>query len=321
MAKEDSAIKQWLSNEVRYADLFNALIFDGKQVIMPDTLHKLDGEENVILRNKAKRKNIEVKRFRDIVMSWNNQINLVVLACEAQSYVDYTMPFRVMLYDGLTYNSQKNQMWSELSSDIKKELSPDEILSNYRKTDKLIPTITIIFYYNDKDWDGPIELHDMIDFGDAESKEILKKYISNYHINVFNLNKVDDFSKFKSDLHIIFNMLKYKRNKEELYNYTMENERYFRHISNDSIRALGELLNAKDLFERFIDNKKEEQDMCKALYDLINDSKEEGKESERYKLVSSFINGAKRLGYEEEKIKEALRLDYGLSNDEIEKLL
>lgn len=65
--------------------------------------------------------------------------------------------------------------------------------------------------------------------------------------------------------------------------------------------------------------------MCKALYDLINDSKEEGKEegaqSERYKLVSSFINGAKRLGYEEEKIKEALLLDYGLSNDEIEKLL
>ena len=169
----------------------------------------------------------------------------------------------------------------------------------------------------------------MIDFGDAKSKETLKKYISNYHINVFNLNKVDDFSKFKSDLHIIFNMLKYKRNKEALYNYTMENERYFRHISNDSIRALGELLNAKDLFERFIDNNKEEQDMCKALYDLINDSKQEGKEegreegaqSERYKLVSSFINGAKRLGYEEEKIKEALLLDYGLSNDEIEKIL
>jgi len=214
---------------------------------------------------------------------------------------------------------------NELSSDIKKELSPDEILSNFRKTDKLIPTITIIFYYNDKDWDGPMELHDMIDFGDAKSKETLKKYISNYHINVFNINKVDDFSKFKSDLHIIFNMLKYKRNKEALYNYTMENERYFRHISNDSIRALGELLNAKELFERFIDNNKEEQDMCKALYDLINDSiqegKEEGAQSERYKLVSSFINGAKRLGYEEEKIKEALLLDYGLSNDEIEKLL
>ena len=109
----------------------------------------------------------------------------------------------------------------------------------------------------------------------------------------------------------------------------MEHEEYFKHISNDSIRALGELLNARDLLESFIEEGKDEQDMCKALYDLINDSKDEGRlegrqegekigrQSERERLVVAFVNGAKRLGYEENKIKEALSLDYGLTDDEI----
>ncbi len=342
MGKEDSAIKQWLSNEVRYADLFNAVLFDGKQIIKPESLQKLDGESSVLIKNKYRgnsregrksKKRVEVKRFRDIVMSWNNEINLAVLACEAQSYIDYTMPFRAMFYDGMTYNEQKNLMWSNLSDNEKKESTSDERLSNFRKKDKLVPTITIVFYYKDREWDGALNLHDMIDFRDENIKNVLKKYIPNYHVNLINLNKIEDFSKFKSDLHIIFNMLKYKRNKQELYDYTMKNAEYFKHISNDSIRALGELLNAPDLFESFIEEGKDEQDMCKALYDLINDSKSEGREegreegkalgaqSERDKLVKAFINGAKRLGYSKESIKEALEFDYGLSAEEIEMVL
>lgn len=38
MGEADAVLKQWLRNKSRFADLFNAVIFDGRQVIKPEEL-------------------------------------------------------------------------------------------------------------------------------------------------------------------------------------------------------------------------------------------------------------------------------------------
>ena len=41
MGKSDVILKQWLRNKVRFADLFNAVVFDGEQVIKPEELEEI----------------------------------------------------------------------------------------------------------------------------------------------------------------------------------------------------------------------------------------------------------------------------------------
>lgn len=51
-----------------------------------------------------------------------------------------------------------------------------EWLSKYRKTSKLIPVITFVFYYNAEAWDGSLDLYNMLDFGeDLEIADLFKK--------------------------------------------------------------------------------------------------------------------------------------------------
>ena len=69
MGKKDISVKTWFKDNRRFADLFNGVCFEGKQVINPDDLVELDGESDLVLRDKnGKRKYIQ--RYRDIVKGW-----------------------------------------------------------------------------------------------------------------------------------------------------------------------------------------------------------------------------------------------------------
>ena len=48
MGQSNAAVRQWMGNPKRFADLFNATIFDGEQVIQPEELEPVDGEEDIL---------------------------------------------------------------------------------------------------------------------------------------------------------------------------------------------------------------------------------------------------------------------------------
>ncbi len=81
MGQSNAAVRQWLSDKERFADLFNVVLFGGEQVISSSELEKTDSEGNILdvdKQNKAK----EIRRHRDIVMKWkqyitNYRINLI----------------------------------------------------------------------------------------------------------------------------------------------------------------------------------------------------------------------------------------------------
>ena len=69
MGKGNAAVKQWLGNPRRFADLFNGIVFQGKQVILPEDLHPATGETDILVSDKNEKAK-EVQRYRDIIMRW-----------------------------------------------------------------------------------------------------------------------------------------------------------------------------------------------------------------------------------------------------------
>lgn len=95
-----------------------------------------------------------------------------------------------------------------------------EFLSGFQKKDKIIPVITLVFYYDLKEWDGSVDLYGMFHWEEwGEGIELLKPYVSNYKINLVDAGNVENLERFKTDLQQIFGMLKYRGEAQGLKNY------------------------------------------------------------------------------------------------------
>ena len=69
MGKPDIAVKNWLSDNERFADLFNGMAFGGRLVVRAEELESMDRETDIIVTDKdGKRKGVQ--RYRDIVKRW-----------------------------------------------------------------------------------------------------------------------------------------------------------------------------------------------------------------------------------------------------------
>lgn len=303
MGKADIAVKNWLNDRERFADLFNGTVFGGKQVVLPEELEDMDRETDIIITDKD-RKERGAQRYRDLVKRWNHEILLAVLACEVQDKTHYAMPVRNMLQDSLTYTDQIRSLWKNRgygrnSSDGKgqkekgkgqgmtRHLSAEEYLSRFRKEDRICPVITLVLYYDVKKWDGAVELYDMFRLDASLKKEILiKDYLPNYKINLLDAGCVEDVSRFRTDLQQVFGMLKYRGEKEKLQRYMQENRDYFGQVDVETYQALGAFLHSGKKLKEVVDSGEEEQiDMCKALDDIYAD----GVRDEKFFIITRMI--------------------------------
>lgn len=290
MGKNDIAIKRWLSDKKRFADLFNGTIFEGEQIIRPDELEIIESEADILF-NEKNGKNKEMKRYRDIVMRWRKEIELVILACENQENIHYAMPVRNMLYDGISYTEQIEELWKE-GRDKRGKIAREEFLSHFRKEDVIYPVITIVFYYGNKLWDGSIDIHGMFPKNmSLMQKEIMEKYVPNYRINLVDLNCVENLERFQRDLQVIFGMVKCKKEKTKFLDYVENHRDYFQNVDGDTYYALGALLDSQMQLKEIIDVKseKEDIDMCKALQDWYDEGVELGMKQGELKMLFEFV--------------------------------
>lgn len=173
--KLDTVLKNYWSGNEQFADIFNAVLFEGKQVIRPEELEDVDTEESSVLEHRdfaesirASRDNIKVSK-----KSTAFGVELVMLGIESQEHIHYAMPLRVMGYD---YGAYKKQYESNARTyQTSKELTEDEYLSRMKKTDRFAPVITMVVYYGEKPWDGAVSLHGMLDIP-AEMKAFVNDY-------------------------------------------------------------------------------------------------------------------------------------------------
>lgn len=156
MALMDTQTKQYISRPNIFADAFNYLLYDGKQVIQPEALQPVDTTEiTAPYGNGAK---MPIQKYRDNMKIWaamqDEKAVYVLLGSENQSKIHYAMPVKNMLYDGINYAGQVEQARQSYKSfkydedGVRIKLTGEEFLSGFRKGDKLIPVITAVILFN-----------------------------------------------------------------------------------------------------------------------------------------------------------------------------
>ena len=329
MGKADVNVNIWLSEKKRFANLFNGVIYGGRQVILPEDLEEVNPVSSVSVKNRTgKTKNM--KKYRDIIMKWRNQATLVLLANESQDKVHYAMPHKVMLYDGMDYETQIRNNWKNFNDRRKQNkkagqslehLTAGEYLSRFRKKDRLIPIISLVFYYGSEPWDGPVDLYDMFRLeGTKEEKEILEKYLPNYKINLVDAERLEDVEKFSDDLQVILTMLRYRDSKEELKHYIDENKKFFQNVDYETSQAMKAFLNMKQIPSE-TEQKEEMVDMCKAIQEMYDDGVKDGIQKGVERGIAAVIRTCRNLNVSEEDTLNNVQRDYELSMEEAKKYL
>ena len=85
----------WRQND-RFADLFNAVLFNGRNVVKSDELIEVDTDvSGEIFVDEYKE---TLKRSRDVVKKYYNGVEFNILGLELQQKVHLAMPLRTLLY-------------------------------------------------------------------------------------------------------------------------------------------------------------------------------------------------------------------------------
>lgn len=178
-------------------------IYDGKQIINPDSLEELDTREIEVPYGGEKGTKQPVQKTRDVIKSviamMDKRIAYLLLAIEVQANIHYAMPVKNMVYDALQYAKQiEDAIFSHKKSGDYKGADSDEYLSGFMKNDHLLPVVTLVIYFDSKEWDGPLSLHEM--FGEQDRRVLA--LVPDYKINLLAPASIrdHDFKKFQSSL-------------------------------------------------------------------------------------------------------------------------
>lgn len=251
--KADVILKDfWRQNE-RFADLFNAVIFRGKQVIKPEDLTERDTDMSGIIQFKDYQKTLE--RTRDVVKKMAYGVEFAVLGIESQQKIHYAMPLRTMLYDSLGYLKEYQEI-TRIRKAERGKMTEDEFLSKMRKEDRFHPIISIVLYYSEKSWDGPTCLKDMI----VEMPEEMERIFSDYKMNLVQIRESEQYTFHNEEVRAVFEISR------EIFNGNLDkiNEKYRdRDLTPELITVIGKITDSAELVRQ---GKIEEvANMCTAL--------------------------------------------------------
>ena len=296
--KADIVVKNYWRNNEQFADFFNAALFEGKQLIKPDELEDMDTEESSVLEHKeyaesigASRDNVKVRK-----KSTAYDVELVILGMEGQERIHYAMPMRVMGYDYGTYKKQYED--NALKYKTAKNMTEDEYMSRMKRTDKLIPVITIVVYYGEKPWDGAVSLHGMLDV----PKE-MEPFVNDYKMHLVEARK-NNLKLHNINNRDLFNLLeilldksgKLNEIREKAINYAREHK-----VEKSVMMTVAGAANCK--MDYNLIEKKGDADMCTVFEETRKEGIAEGKAEG---MAQGEAKGIIETGYE-----------FGLSEDDI----
>ena len=265
IADKDKAAKEYMQDNVIFADAFNFYIYGGRQVIKPEQLRPLDTTAVTMPRGRSQ-KPAPQQRYRDVIKSvvaMEDGKAAYFLGIENQSDIHYAMPVRNMLYDAMDYTAQVEEIARIHMKSKEKPETGAEYLSGFYRTDKLLPIITLTIVFSPDKWDAPLDLHGMLDTDDE-----LIKLIDNYHIHLISPADLadEDFEKFHTELSQALKFIKYSKDKTRLAE-VVEADAAYRTLSRRTADMVGIVTNS-DL--RYAEGK-ENVDMCEAIEGIRND--------------------------------------------------
>lgn len=297
--KPDTVLKNYWNDNEQFADLFNAVLFGGRQVFRPEELEDMDTEESSVLEHRDYAESIRASRDSIKVSKKSTAygVELVMLGMESQSHIHYGMPLRVMGYDYGTYKKQYDSNARQYKT--AEGLTEDEYLSKMKRTDKFTPVITIVVYYGEKPWDGAVSLHGMLDI-----PEEMKQFVNDYkmmlvearqnNLTFHNMNHVYFFNMPEM---ILDRGTSGNETKEKVIKYAREHS-----VDKTVIMTVAGATNCKIDYNALAE--KGDADMCTLFDEIAKESEAKGKAEGR---AEGIIETGYEFGLSENDILERLQ--------------
>ncbi len=272
---KDTVTAKYMRQNHVFADAFNYFVYEGEQVIDPNSLEELDTREIEVPYGGAEGAEQPVQRTRDVIKSvtamTDQKTAYLVLAVENQSNVHYAMAVKNMVYDALQYAKQvEKAVASHKKSGDYQAAGGDEYLSGFMKSDHLMPVITLVIYFDSKAWDGPMSIHEMF----RESDRRVLALVPDYKINLIAPASMadSDFEKFSSTLREVLSFIKYSGDAKKLKE-TIYNSEKFRCLGRTEVDVLNACVSAN------LTMKQDEEvlDVCQAIQTIADRAEEKGR--------------------------------------------
>lgn len=200
----------------------------------------------------------------------------------------------------------------------KADLHELDTQTGFWKDSRLYPVVTFILYSGKEAWDGPESLHEILDFTDMPDE--LKEMVADYKIHLIEIRKLKDTSVFKTDIRQVFDFIRCSEDKKALLEL-VEKDDYYRNMEEDAFDVVSHYTNTTELVEtKEYYGKDGRVDMCKAIKDLMEDSRTEGmqQEAERFSQLiillseqnrmDDLVRAAKDKKYQERLFREELKI-------------
>lgn len=285
MGKKDVKLYEYLSDTRRFADLFNAACFDGKQV--------LDGK---LLESYAERcRDGEKSYYRDIVKRAKQGNKYLIAAIENQNQIDYEMPYRIMNYDYMEYRKQLEEIHSRKRHERKNRgMRRNKFAEKLNAMERLCPVYTLCFYHGKEPWEQPKALRDMMEFGGENTQE-WQKLFCDYRMNFVNAADETLADKCGTELKYLLKVICYQNDKEKLRELLQEDT--YKNLDRETAEVIAVFADMKYAAENMDEYKNENggYDMCEAMREIKKDCREAGRREGRREGRRSGL----REGHEE----------------------
>lgn len=309
--KTDTILKNFWRDNTRFADLFNAVLFNGKNVIKPDELEEADTDISSIIKFNGHAETLQ--KILDVVKKSALGIDFVILGLENQQHIHFGMPLRLMVGDALGYLKEYEEI-AKRNKEEKNWASTEEFLSSFKKGDRLHPMVTICVYYGEEMWDGPISLTDMLNM-----PEELRAVVNDYKMNLIQVRESEQLRFQNEDVSTVFEVSRniFKKDYEKIEDIYRERE-----IDSELGLVIGAITESKELINHALKRKGGRMNMCTALEELKREGIEQGIEQgiergigqgiEKGKILARYEDGmtpeeiARRMGLPLQKVKDVL---------------
>ena len=283
--QKDVSLKTFWRDNEHFADLFNATVFNGKQVLKPDKLTEMDTDVSATIHSKSY--NESITRNRDVVKKMSDGVEFNILGLEIQDKTHYAMPLRTMTYDALGYIKEYNDIKKHHKLNKDSFSSHEEFLSGINKSDRFHPIITLVLYYGESLWDGPTCLSDMM----ISMPDNIKAYFSDYKLNLVQILDSDKYTFYNEDVRDVFNIIRniYNDDFDSIYR-----EYESRNVDIDVMELICNITSVPKLMDLCTDTEKGGTvNMCEAMkrFQAECESKgmKEGIDSEKVNSIISML--------------------------------
>ena len=140
--------------------------------------------------------------------------------------------------------------------------------------EELKPVFIVVLNMSDDEWQGPTRLEDYFSKDDLSLLGPLMVSVRMLVIDPHGMEE-EEMVGFKTDLDLVLKVIKYKSDKDAFCGYINSDER-FTHLDEITLKLVSELIN--------VDMDGGDDNVCKAIEDLIKDSEAKGEAKKVFKL-------------------------------------